>query len=241
MKINTHTKIYIILLIVITVALAFTYPFIYSWRSKYSHYLQLSNELNQIHRARNNMGGIGGLSIVTVYGNHRPHNNIALNFRATEQNDQSITNLQGLTGIIGLDLSENTISDQCLYAIKDYERLEYLQISKTTIDDKGTEIINNLDNLIALDISWTKISQDSATFLEHMPKLKIIFSKGTDLKEVNGVLVINDIESESWINKWDGTIESILPEGHKRQLENYIDRTQNEDHIKERNKGVGSG
>jgi hypothetical protein len=217
MKINTHTKIYIVLVIVFTITLPFTYPFIYLWWSNYHNYLQLSNELKQIHRARNNMGRIGGLSIVTVYGNHRPYNNISMNFRRTKQNDQSITNLQGLTGIVGLDLSENSISDQCLYAIKDYERLEYLQISKTSIDDNGIEIIKNMDNLIALDISWTKISKDSATHLKKMPKLKIIFSKGTDLKEVNGVSVINDIESESWINKWDGTIESLLPKGQKNK------------------------
>jgi len=51
--------------------------------------------------------------------------------------DARLKNLEGLGGIVGLDLSQTKITDAGLASIKTLATLEYLQLSRTAVTDRG--------------------------------------------------------------------------------------------------------
>jgi Leucine-rich repeat (LRR) protein len=104
-------------------------------------------------------------------------------------NDAKLKNLEGLTAVVGLDLSDTQISDAGLASLKGLTTLEYLQLAQTDVGDKGMEQLVDLVNLELLDLTYTRVTQDCATHLERLPKLKKVYACGTKLSHIQGVEV----------------------------------------------------
>jgi len=113
--------------------------------------------------------------------------------------DAKLKSLEGLTGIVGLDLSETKISDMGLVSIRDLRTLEYLQLSKTRVTDRGLENLVGLRHLQALDLVDTDVTQKAARVLEGLPKLRVVYGKGTGLTSLRGIHVDRSHDSKPWI------------------------------------------
>ena len=89
-------------------------------------------------------------------------------------------NLNGLPGgIVGLDLSENSITDDGIAHIKGVTGLVYLQLAETGVTDRGLESLRPLASLEALDLVGTKVTQAGAKWLDGLPKLKRVYAGNT--------------------------------------------------------------
>jgi hypothetical protein len=118
--------------------------------------------------------------------------------------DAKLKNLEGLTGIVGLDLSETKITDAGLASLKGLETLEYLQLAKKAVTDRGLEHLVGLRHLQALDLVDTLVTQEASKVLTRLPRLKVVYAKGTRLTGVkNGVRVDREHGSEPWIFERD--------------------------------------
>ena len=142
----------------------------------------LSEESQRACIAVQKMGG-GGFSSTTVHeGRGKAHNRIEINFRASKKiNNNALMNLEGLGGIVGIDLSETAISDDGLAILASLPDLEYLQLADTTITDRGLVFLAECTKLKRLDIRRTRISANALEVLKEFPNLEMVYAKGTVL------------------------------------------------------------
>jgi hypothetical protein len=114
-------------------------------------------------------------------------------------NDDNITNLDGLTSVVGLDLSESRISDVGLKVVAGLKDIEYLQLAQTNVTDDGLLTLSTLTKVEAIDLTGTKVTQAGAEHLKRLPALKFICSAGTTLVSVDGCIVDNTVKTDSWL------------------------------------------
>lgn len=140
------------------------------------------------------------------------YNRIELCFRSGKSiiDDASLKHLEGLTSIVGLDLSGTAITDAGLASLQGLMDLEYLQLANTTVTDRGLEYLKSLPNLQALDLADTKVSQEGAKLLERLPRLKSVYAKGTSLKEVRNVRIDTKEPSLAWMTKGTDPLKSVI-------------------------------
>jgi hypothetical protein len=162
---------------------------------------QLSEECSRASEARHLAGGGGG-DYITVHTSSGVHNEIGFSFRDNAHvDDEKVKHLSGLTGVIGLDLSQTKITDAGLAFINDMPDLQWLQLSRTDITDGGIEHLISLKKLEALDITGTRVTQKAAESLARIPALRIVFaSQSLGLSEVPGVAVDRSTIPDTWVH-----------------------------------------
>jgi hypothetical protein len=149
--------------------------------------------------------GDGGADYMTVHTPSGAYNEIGFSFRDNARvDDQKLKHLSGLTGVIGLDLSQTKITDAGLVFINDMPDLQWLQLSRTDITDGGIEHLVSLKKLEALDITGTRVTQKAAESLARIPALRIVFASQTwGLSEVPGVAVDRSTIPGPWVHSDD--------------------------------------
>ena len=162
------------------------------------HAKELSEEQGRALDAHSDMGG-GGASYITAYASWGVFNQIDFNFRDRELNDNKLKHRVGLTGVVGLDLSENPITDEGLRYVGEVPHLQWLQLSDTNITDRGIEHLRDLKHLRCLDLTGTRITQEAASVLAEIPQLEIVYARRSRLREVQGVTVNRLDEQNTWI------------------------------------------
>lgn len=181
------------------VLLFFGIPFVHLNWTDYQHSKELSAERERATKAVSQMESPGKFYSVERGPDGVIHNRLELGPRGKKVNDNNIHNLEGLTAVVGLDLSETKITDAGLASVKGLTDLEYLQLSRTDITDAGLENLVGLVNLEALDLTGTRVTQAGAKYLERLPNLKVVCAAGTGLSQVKGVTVDHSRVTESWV------------------------------------------
>jgi len=163
------------------------------------HARLLSDELERATRAQARMGGGGrGTSRENVFG--VVFNRIEFNCRGRDVDDEKLKHLAGLTGVVGMDLSENPITHEGLRFVAEVPHLQWLQLSRTHITNKGLKHLRGLKQLRVLDLTHTQITQEAAEHLAEIRMLDAVYANGTDLRTVPGVAVDVSSEPETWID-----------------------------------------
>lgn len=125
---------------------------------------------------------------------------IELSFRGREIDDAAITHLRGLTGVVGLDVSETKITDAGLAVISTLPDLEYLQLAETTVTDAGLDALVRLKHLSRLDIRGTRVTNGAKPILQRVEALDIVYAKGTELSEGEGFEInVDDDLGPFWV------------------------------------------
>jgi hypothetical protein len=163
-----------------------------------SHARELSEEQRRALRATGKMGDAGA-TYLKVYAPWGAFNQISYNFRDRALTDEKLRNLAGLTGVVGLDLSENPITDDGLRFVAQVPHLQWLQLSGTKISDRGISYLRRLKNLHSLDVSFTGTTQGAAKDLAKMPGLEVVYARGSGLHDVKGVTVNSSDKPATWI------------------------------------------
>jgi hypothetical protein len=159
---------------------------------------QLGAERERATDATSRMTDTGRFYAI-VHGPNGTYNRLELAPRGKKVNDNNIHNLEGLTAVVGLDLSETKITDAGLASVKGLTDLEYLQLLRTDITDAGLENLVGLVKLEAVDLTGTRVTQAGAKYLERLPNLKVVCAAGTGLSQVKGVAVDHSRVTESWM------------------------------------------
>lgn len=128
-------------------------------------------------------------------------NRAELNFRGRNVDDAKLKYLAGAISVVGLDLSENPITDEGLRCVAEVPHLQWLQLSGTRITDEGLKHLRGLEHLRVLDLSDTRITQGAAQHLAEIKHLEAVYAWGTTLHTVQGAAVdANTKPSGSWID-----------------------------------------
>lgn len=162
------------------------------------HVRELSDEQRRALEASGKMGDAGA-TYTTVHAPWGVSNQISYNFRDRGLTDEKLRHLAGLTGVVGLDLSENPITDDGLRFVAQVPHLQWLQLSGTKISDRGISYLKGLKNLHSLDVSFTGTTQGAAKDLAEMPRLEVVYARGSGLQNVDGVVVNASDEPRTWI------------------------------------------
>jgi len=175
---------------------SFVVPLAYLSLADYRQSKELSAEMQVATKALLRMG-CSEKNFTRANGPDGAYNRLELACGRTV-NDHNIRNLEGLTAVFGLDLSDARITDAGLESISGLTDLRYLQLSGTDITDAGLANLEQLKNLEALDLTDTRVTQQAALHLQELPKLKIVYAAGTQLSRVDGVTVDSSRITESW-------------------------------------------
>ena len=173
------------------------------------HARELSEERHRALEARSRMGEAGA-TYLTVHTPWGVFNQISYNFRDRGLTDDKLRHLAGLTGVVGLDLSENPITDDGLRFVAQVPHLQWLQLSHTKISDHGISYLKGLRHLHTLDVSYTAITQEAAKDLAEMPGLEVVYACGSRLHDIKGVPVNATNQPKTWIRD---AIERPLKQG----------------------------
>ncbi len=146
--------------------------------------------------------GEAGTRIITVHAPWGVFNRISFNFRKRRLDDRRLDLLAGLTGVVGLDLSDNPITDEGMRHVGQVPHLQWLQLSGTQITDEGLKHLAHLKHLHTLDITRTAITQEGAKYLAEMPMLEVVYARGTGLNEVEGVTVNTTELPDTWLDQF---------------------------------------
>ncbi|MEI8376098.1 MAG: leucine-rich repeat domain-containing protein [Planctomycetota bacterium] len=219
-------KLLILVIAIALLALAFSCGRVFFdyWRF-IEHEHKLSDEVKHASIATAHMGDCGA-AYVEVYTTTGNYNRLEFYFRDRDIDDEKLRNLEGLTVIVGLDLSGTKITDAGLASIKGLTNLEYLQLANTAVTDRGLGELIALPKLQALDLVNTKVTQEGAKYLEQLSKLKAVYAKGTRLTTVRGVRVDISVDSKQWpwkrgtyhVDPLD-TVRRFRPDGSKEPEE----------------------
>ena len=107
-----------------------------------------------------------------------------LNFKDRKYaTDEALVHLQGLHGIVGINLCNTPITDEGLKILATLPDLEYLQLADTVITDEGIVELRAATKLSRIDIRRTKITNNVAKILGKFPSLSTVHAKGTPLTE----------------------------------------------------------
>ena len=160
----------------------------------------LSEEVGRASDVQSRMGG-GGRHISSVQAFGTVFNQIQYNCRGRRLNDERLKDMVGLRAVVGLDLSDNPITDDGLRYVAEVPHLQWLQLSGTQITDDGLRYLEKLEHLRVLDLSDTQITQEAASHLAKIKLLDAVYASGTSLRSVQGAAVdINTKSSASWID-----------------------------------------
>ncbi len=113
-----------------------------------------------------------------------------LNFKDSQYaSDDALVHLQGLSGIVGVNLSGTPITDEGLKVLATLPDLEYLHLADTAVTDVGIAELVNAKKLSKIDLRRTKITIDVASVLGRFPSLTTVHAgavKGSKLICRNG-------------------------------------------------------
>ncbi len=145
------------------------------------------------------MGGAGtvGCTVHTPWG---VFHQLSFKFRGRRLDDRRLEHLAGLSTVVGLDLSDNPITDEGMRHVGQVPHLQWLQLSGTQITDEGIKHLAHLKHLHTLDITRTAVTQEGAKYLAEMPMLEVVYARGTGLEEVKGITVNTATLPDTWIH-----------------------------------------
>lgn len=96
--------------------------------------------------------------------------------------DKDINELEPLKDqIISIDLSNSSLKDQELQAVKKYPHLQKLHLENTSVTDGGIEALKDLAYLEYLNLSNTKVSANVIATLRKIKNLKKIYLYETEI------------------------------------------------------------
>jgi Leucine-rich repeat (LRR) protein len=133
------------------------------------------------------------------------HLEISFAQAADKLNDEQLSLLKDLQGLVHLDLRGLPIGDAQLAHLKDLTSLTRLHLEKTKVTDKGLENLKGLVNLEYLNLYGTEVTDKGLENLEGMKKLKNLYlwqTKVTDAgaaklkKAINGVDINRGFEEK---------------------------------------------
>lgn len=93
--------------------------------------------------------------------------------------DDELVNLQGMTDLLYLDLSNTRISDAGLLHLQGLDQLEVLHLCNTAITDAGLALLARLPNLVHLSLGKTSITDAGLAHLATMRRLQVLQLWGT--------------------------------------------------------------
>jgi hypothetical protein len=115
----------------------------------------------------------GGLALEVAQND--PHLEVSYIQTDGKFNDEYLTVLKDLKGLVHLDLRSQPVTDAQLAHLKPLTDLTHLHLEKTKITDKGLENLKGLVNLEYLNLYATSVSDAGLVNLEGMKKLKHLY------------------------------------------------------------------
>ncbi len=144
---------------------------------------RLNEQMQRVLSAIEKIGFAGIRSTIVNQGRGRVHDRIEIYLGTNpDVNDESLKHLDGLTGVVGIDLSESPVTNEGLKVLTTLPQLEYVQLCGTAITDDGLKILANCPELRRLDIRQTTTTAKASDILKKFPKLEVVYAKGTALE-----------------------------------------------------------
>jgi hypothetical protein len=103
----------------------------------------------------------------------------SLHAERSKIDDDELVNLQGMTELLHLDLSNTPVTDAGLLHLQGLDRLEVLQLWDTNITDAGLALIARLPNLVQLGIGNTRVTDAGITHIRALKHLRVLQLYGT--------------------------------------------------------------
>ncbi len=103
----------------------------------------------------------------------------SLHAERSKIDDDELVNLQGMTDLLHLDLSNTPVTDAGLLHLQGLERLEVLQLWDTAITDAGLALVARLPNLIQLGVGNTRITDAGLAHIRQLRRLRVLQLYGT--------------------------------------------------------------
>ena len=105
-----------------------------------------------------------------------------LDLSLTRITDQGMQELEGLPGIVDLNLRfAEYVTDEGLAAIKGWQKLEKLNVHGTKISDTTLEHISGIDTIKSLDVGSSMVTDVGIEQLSALPKLEELTIGGNEL------------------------------------------------------------
>jgi hypothetical protein len=103
----------------------------------------------------------------------------SLHAERSKIDDDELVNLQGMSDLLHLDLSNTPITDAGLLHLQGLDRLEVLQLWDTKISDAGLALIARLPNLVQLGLGNTRVSDAGLAHVRGLSRLRVLQLYGT--------------------------------------------------------------
>ncbi|MEY2470803.1 MAG: hypothetical protein QOK28_132 [Actinomycetota bacterium] len=103
----------------------------------------------------------------------------SLHAERSKIDDDELVNLQGMTDLLHLDLSNTPVTDAGLLHLQGLDRLEVLQLWDTAITDAGLALVARLPSLVQLGIGNTRVTDAGIAHLRALPHLRVLQLYGT--------------------------------------------------------------
>lgn len=103
----------------------------------------------------------------------------ALHADGAKIDDDELVNLQGMTDLLMLDLSDTKITDAGMLHLQGLENLEHLNLWNTGVTDAGLALVSRLTNLRHLGLGGTAITDAGLAHLHNLSRLRVLQIWGT--------------------------------------------------------------
>ena len=103
----------------------------------------------------------------------------SLHAERSKIDDDELVNLQGMTDLLYLDLSNTPVTDAGLLHLQGLDRLEVLQLWDTKITDAGLALIARLPNVVQLGIGNTRVTDAGLVHVRALSRLRVLQLYGT--------------------------------------------------------------